>query len=182
MNIGLLIDCIDFTAQKHSTQRRKDVYKTPYINHLIGVMNILIKNVEHKEGDVMTEILCAAVLHNTIEDTNTSYEELVNRFGKRIADLVQECSDDKSLAKDVRKRLQIENANHHSRGAKLIKLADKYYNLLDLINNAPPDWTKQRIDEYFMWASKVCEHFYSESKTLGDLVKNLIDKHTTQNS
>jgi len=99
METGLLLKSIDFAAEKHKRQKRKDQEESPYINHPIGVaMNLWIAGVK----DI--NVLQAAVLHDTLEDTNTTIEELEKEFGKHVATIVQECSDDKSLAKDVRKK------------------------------------------------------------------------------
>lgn len=149
--IHKIIDAIVFSAEKHQFQTRKDSLKTPYIIHPIGVACQLIQigNVHDKD------ILIAALLHDTVEDTDTSFEEIREMFGPQVESLVREVTDDKSLPGPERKRLQIENASHKSIGAAQIKLSDKLYNLFDLANNPPPDWAKERIDAYFVWASQV---------------------------
>jgi guanosine-3',5'-bis(diphosphate) 3'-pyrophosphohydrolase len=97
--LGQLLDAISFGAEKHRNQRRKDHQASPYINHPIALATLLAN-----EGDVNdVDVLQAAVLHDTIEDTNTTYEELQTRFGGRVADIVAEVTDDKNLAKEVRK-------------------------------------------------------------------------------
>lgn len=151
MDLTLLVKTADFAAKKHKDQRRKDRSKTPYINHPIGVANILAE-----EGRITElEILQAALLHDTVEDTNTTLDEIEKLFGKRIRDIVDEVTDDKALPKMERKRLQIVNAPHKSRQAKLVKLADKLYNLRDLCRETPEGWTDDRVQEYFEWAYKV---------------------------
>jgi (p)ppGpp synthase/HD superfamily hydrolase len=146
--------CMNFAAQKHSTQRRKDSAKTPYINHPIGVANILAN-----EGDVTDiDVLMAALLHDTVEDTDCSFEEIEEHFGKDIRKIVDEVTDDKSLPKAERKRLEIEHALTVSPKAKLVKLADKLYNLRDLQREIPEGWNKERADEYFIWAKKVVDN------------------------
>jgi guanosine-3',5'-bis(diphosphate) 3'-pyrophosphohydrolase len=149
--MGLLLDAINFAAIKHSKQRRKDQEETPYINHPIGVAFILWK--EGGINDLPT--LQGAVLHDTVEDTETTFEEIETRFGQEVKELVAEVTDDKSLPKMERKRLQVVNAPHKSRKAKLIKLADKLYNLRDLSKTTPQGWTEQRVQEYYEWAAKV---------------------------
>lgn len=140
-----------FAAHKHRDQRRKDEGASPYINHPIALANVLVS-----EGGVTDHVvLCAAILHDTIEDTQTSHDELVAAFGQEIADVVAEVTDDKSLPKAERKRLQIEHAAHASRSAKLVKLADKTCNLRDLAATPPHDWSDDRRRDYVSWARQV---------------------------
>lgn len=102
-------------------------------------------------------VLQAALLHDTVEDTDTSFEELEEKFGKRVTAVVREVTDDKNLPKEERKRLQIVHAAHCSFEAKLVKLADKLYNLRDLCRTSPIGWTPERVQEYFQWAKKVVD-------------------------
>ena len=142
-----------FAAKKHTDQRRKGERAEPYVNHLIEVADLVAQFTDGKNADV----LCAAVLHDTIEDTNTKYEELVKEFGQNVADIVQECTDDKSLPKAERKRLQVEHAPHKSDAAKLVKTADKISNLRAILDSPPPDWSLTRKQEYFTWAKAVVD-------------------------
>lgn len=140
-----------FAAHKHRDQRRKDEGASPYINHPIALADLLVS-----EGGVTDHVvLCAAILHDTIEDTETSHAELVAAFGQEIADVVAEVTDDKSLPKAERKQLQIEHAAHASRRAKLVKLADKTCNLRDLAATPPHDWSSERRREYLEWSKQV---------------------------
>lgn len=100
------------------------------------------------------EVLAAAILHDTIEDTETSPDEITERFGERVSHLVLEVTDDKSLPKSERKRRQVQSAPHKSDGAKMIKIADKIANLSDL-KHSPPKWTSERMDAYRRWAHEV---------------------------
>ncbi|WP_005032427.1 HD domain-containing protein [Holophaga foetida] len=148
---GELFRVLAFAADKHRNQRRKDAEASPYINHPIALANLLTN-----EGGVEElEVLCAAVLHDTIEDTQTTPEELEQVFGPRIASIVLEVTDDKSLEKHVRKQLQVEHAPHCSREAKLVKLADKICNLRDMLASAPAGWSIERKLDYFDWAARV---------------------------
>jgi len=158
----LLIDALAFAAEKHRTQRRKDPEASPYINHPIALARLL--SIEGKIRDA--RVLAAAVLHDTLEDTRTTYEELYDRFGPTIAGIVREVTDDKSLPPAERKRLQIEHAEELSRRARLVKLADKTSNLRDLTLNAPPDWSLQRRRDYFDWAKKVIDKIRGTHKKL----------------
>lgn len=146
-----VFQALAFAAHKHRDQRRKDAGASPYINHPIALADILVN-----EGGVTDHIvLCAAILHDTIEDTETTYEELVGAFGREIADVVAEVTDDKSLDKAERKLLQIEHAAHASPRAKLVKLSDKTCNLRDIVTTPPADWSDERRREYFDWAKNV---------------------------
>lgn len=149
--VGTLLAAISFAARKHQDQRRKGQGKTPYINHPLRVLEILWDIGGVRE----LETLIAAVLHDTLEDTCTSAEELEVAFGSRVLDRVQEVTDDKSLPKAVRKRLQVEHAPHISDAAKLIKLADKIHNVYDVSHDPPPNWTHERIVGYINWAEDV---------------------------
>lgn len=157
-----LLDVALFAAQKHSGQRRKDAEASPYINHPLA----LAQKLATTGGITDPDVLCAALLHDTIEDTETSFEELEERFGARIAGIVREVTDDKTLEKPERKRLQVEKASGKSRGAKLVKLADKISNLGDILRSPPADWSDQRKLEYFEWAALVVDPMRGTSDAL----------------
>ncbi|KAM4749585.1 guanosine-3',5'-bis(diphosphate) 3'-pyrophosphohydrolase MESH1 [Rhinophrynus dorsalis] len=150
-DVVLVLEAANFAAEKHKQQRRKDIGKTPYINHPIGVARILT----HEAGVTDPVVLQAALLHDTVEDTDTTFLEIESHFGQEVRRIVEEVTDDKTLPKMERKRLQIEHAPHCSYKAKLVKLADKLYNLRDLTCSTPEGWTEQRVQEYFQWASEV---------------------------
>jgi guanosine-3',5'-bis(diphosphate) 3'-pyrophosphohydrolase len=141
-----------FAAKAHSDQRRKDVKKTPYINHPLSVSHAI-----EAVGVTDVEVLCVALLHDTVEDCGVQVEELAKLFGPRVAEMVQECSDDKKLGKAERKKLQIVHAGHASPGAKLVKLADKLDNCRGLLTDAPADWSVERVQGYLVWAKRVVE-------------------------
>jgi guanosine-3',5'-bis(diphosphate) 3'-pyrophosphohydrolase len=152
-DLTLLLKALAFAADKHRHQKRKDAEASPYINHPIALANVLVD-----EGGIDDiEVLCAALLHDTIEDTDTSYQELVNAFGSRIAHIVAEVTDDKNLKSEERKRLQIEHAPKLSVEAKLVKLADKTCNLRDIVVRPPAKWDLTRRREYFDWAKRVVD-------------------------
>ncbi|KAJ8340329.1 hypothetical protein SKAU_G00349620 [Synaphobranchus kaupii] len=148
--------------RKHKNQRRKDPEATPYINHPIGVGRIL----SYEGGITDIEVLQAALLHDTVEDTDTSIAELEAVFGQTVARIVQEVTDDKTLPKQERKRQQVEHAPHCSHQAKLVKLADKLYNLRDLNRCTPTGWTEERVQEYFVWAAQVVRGLRGTNQTL----------------
>lgn len=128
-----ILAAIAFAADKHRNQRRKDAAASPYINHPIALANVLV----NEAGIDDERVLIAAILHDTVEDTETTAQELVRHFGQEIADIVLEVTDDKSLLKAERKQQQIDHAPTISRRAKLVKLADKICNLRDLANSPP---------------------------------------------
>ncbi len=148
-----LLRAISFAATKHRDQRRKDLVASPYINHPIALANVLA----NEAGIEDERVLIAAVLHDTVEDTETTEQELVKEFGQEIAVVVLEVTDDKALPKAERKRLQIEHAGTISRRAKLVKLADKICNLRDLAISPPANWSLQRKRDYFDWAKAVVD-------------------------
>lgn len=151
--LNLVLKVVEFAARKHKDQRRKDAEASPYINHPIALANIL-----GSEGGITDpNVICAALLHDTIEDTDTTPEELEAEFGTAIKNIVMEVSDDKSLPKAERKRLQIAHAAHISPQAQLVKLADKIANLRDVAASPPADWSLQRRQEYFDWAKAVVD-------------------------
>jgi GTP diphosphokinase / guanosine-3',5'-bis(diphosphate) 3'-diphosphatase len=151
--LALLLKALAFAAHKHRDQRRKDPAASPYINHPIALADVLVN-----EGGVTdVEVLCAALLHDTVEDTDTTPQELEENFGPRIARIVAEVTDDKDLSKAERKRLQVEHAAQLSPEAKLVKLADKICNLRDVAERAPESWDLARRREYFDWAKRVVD-------------------------
>jgi guanosine-3',5'-bis(diphosphate) 3'-pyrophosphohydrolase len=151
--LALLFRALAFAAHKHRDQRRKDAEASPYINHPIALAEVLAG-----EGGVTdVEVLAAALLHDTIEDTDTTAAELEAQFGQRITGMVVEVTDDESLPKAEKKRLQIEHAPGLSPGAKLVKLADKICNLRDVADRPPAKWELQRRQEYFEWAKRVID-------------------------
>jgi (p)ppGpp synthase/HD superfamily hydrolase len=150
-DITKLARAYDFAARKHATQRRKGVAAEPYINHLTEVAALVAEGTQGQDID----LVIAAVLHDTVEDTDTTVSELSQAFGERVAQLVAEVTDDKSLAKAERKRQQIEHATNASVGAQTIKLADKTSNLRALAVSPPANWSDERRSEYLSWARQV---------------------------
>ncbi|XP_062998347.1 guanosine-3',5'-bis(diphosphate) 3'-pyrophosphohydrolase MESH1 isoform X1 [Elgaria multicarinata webbii] len=157
-----LLAAADFAARKHASQRRKDPERTPYINHPIGVAQILAQ----EAGITDIAVLQAALLHDTVEDTDATFSEIEESFGEEVRRIVEEVTDDKTLPKMERKRLQIEHAVHSSQAARLVKLADKLYNLRDLNRCTPQGWSEERVQEYFLWASKVVRVLHGTSPVL----------------
>ncbi len=142
-----VIEALHFAAHKHRSQLRKGETKTPYINHVIAVVHTLAT-----VGRVADRVLLiAAALHDTVEDTETSWEELEALFGLEVCGVVQEVTDDKKLPKQERKKLQIEHASHLSDRAKQLKLADKACNVQDVIDDPAVGWSLERRIDYLDW-------------------------------
>ena len=146
-----LLKAIEFASRKHSTQRRKDFDTSPYINHPIAVTHLLADT----GGVIDLVTLIGAVLHDTIEDTKTTGDELEAQFGRTVRKIVEELTDDKELDKAVRKQLQIDHAPKLSKQAKVIKLADKIANVQDVTDAPPADWDRARRIDYLDWTEKV---------------------------
>ena len=172
MSIENILKAADFAAKKHRDQRRKDPQSTPNIHHPIGVANSLAN-----EGGIRDPVvLQAALLHDTVEDTDTTLDEIEEHFGKAVRDVVNEVTDDKNLPKEERKRLQVVNAPKKSKEAKLVKLADKLYNLRDLDRVVPESWTEERAQQYFVWASYVIHGLKGTNEALETLLDEVLDK------
>jgi GTP diphosphokinase / guanosine-3',5'-bis(diphosphate) 3'-diphosphatase len=158
-----------FAAEKHSGQRRKGTAAEPYVNHLLEVAELVSSTLPEPD----TNLVIAALLHDTIEDTGVTKEELVQAFGSDVADLVMEVTDDKSLPKAERKRLQIVNASNISVRAQAIKLADKISNLRAILASPPADWSVERRREYVQWAKQVVDGLTGPNQTLKAEVERL---------
>ena len=149
--LAAILKALHFAADKHRDQRRKDEEASPYINHPIEVAELLARI--GGVTDLVT--LQGAILHDTIEDTDTSPEELEREFGPEVRRVVEEVTDDKDLPKADRKRLQIEHAPHISERARLIKLADKMSNVRSVTETPPAKWSLERRQEYLDWTEAV---------------------------
>jgi guanosine-3',5'-bis(diphosphate) 3'-pyrophosphohydrolase len=150
---GNILSALHFAAEKHRDQRRKGAEHAPYINHPIAVTEVL-----WRVGGIRDEVtLLAGLLHDTVEDTDTTPEELETRFGREVREVVMEATDDKSRSKAECKRAQIEDAPHKSIRARAVKIADKISNLYDILHTPPPEWSAQRVREYILWSEQVVD-------------------------
>jgi guanosine-3',5'-bis(diphosphate) 3'-pyrophosphohydrolase len=152
-NLSVLTEAYNFSAIKHTKQRRKGILDIPYINHPIEVANVL----SHTDNNVDIPLLTAAVLHDTLEDTDTTFEEITEVFGDEIASTVREVTDDMSLSKERRRQIQIDKALSLSVNAKKIKIADKICNILDIIQTRY-HWNDRQKHEYIDWSVKVVDN------------------------
>ncbi|KAI9221543.1 HD-domain/PDEase-like protein [Blastocladiella britannica] len=164
-----LLAAAHFAAVKHRFQKRKDGGSTPYINHPLGVA-ALLANEAHVDK---LPVLMAAILHDTVEDTDTSHDELVTHFGAEVARIVAEVTDDRRLASADRKRAQVEMAAKKSADAQLVKLADKCYNLRDLCRQVPVGWTVARVQQYFAWSKSITDQIKHVNPHLERLLDDL---------
>lgn len=161
-DFGKILKALQFAARKHRDQRRKGGQHAPYINHPIDVTEILWR--VGKVRDVVT--LLGALLHDTIEDTDTSPDELRDLFGEEVLSVVLEVTDDKSLPKAERKRLQVASAPHKSARARQIKLADKISNVTEITLDPPMDWSLERRKEYLDWTERVIDGLRGQNPEL----------------
>ena len=167
-----LLKASDFAAKKHKGQKRKGANAEPYINHPLEVVKILADVGRVSDLD----ILIAALLHDTVEDTETTAEEITEYFGEIVCGYVLEVTDDKTLPKAERKQLQVDHAPHLSSGAKQIKLADKISNIEDMVDNPPVDWTLERKVQYVEWGISVVAGLRGANRPLEDLFDETVDR------
>ncbi|GAA6006539.1 hypothetical protein JCM10207_004966 [Rhodosporidiobolus poonsookiae] len=173
--LSALLDAAHFAALAHSQQRRKSPAAPAYIEHPLDVARRIAGPGSSLHPDPPVEVLQAAILHDTIEDTETTVEELRERFGEVVTRIVLECSDDKDLDKEARKQAQIDTAAKKSDEAKHVKLADKLSNLTDLISEGgrPRGWSVHRIQEYFVWSKRVTDSCKHVNPGLGDQLEEI---------
>lgn len=169
--LGIFLDGLKFSAEKHVSQRRKGCDIVPYINHPIKVAHILFH--EGKENDI--ELLTAALLHDLLEDTDAKEQELREKFGDRITNIVREVTDDMSLTYDDRKRKQIQEAAQLTADAKKIKIADKIANINDILD-LPLTWSHRRKHQYIEWSQKVVYECRGASEALDEAFKKTFEK------
>jgi len=152
-SIQAVLAAASYAAQKHAAQRRKGAAAEPYVNHLLEVAGMVASVLTAPD----TNLIVAAILHDVVEDAGVTNQELAEIFGADVASLVAEVTDDKSLPKAERKRLQVVNAPKKSTRAQMIKLADKISNLRAILTSPPTDWSWERRKEYFEWAKQVVD-------------------------
>lgn len=175
-DLKIILKALAFAAHKHRDQRRKNCEASPYINHPIMLANILVN-----EGNVYdSAVICAALLHDTLEDTESTFGELTEQFGKTIAHIVLEVTLDMTQPMKVRKQEEIDRMEKVSPQARLVKLADKICNLRDVSASPPVGWSLQRRKEYFDHAQEVIEKLrgtHPELEGIFDTVLTLRPEH-----
>jgi (p)ppGpp synthase/HD superfamily hydrolase len=167
-SVRRILAAAHFAAEKHAQQRRKGENGEPYFNHLLEVAELIALSSPHLD----VELVIAAFLHDIVEDTGVTLHELEQRFGKNVADLVAEVTDDKSLPKETRKQLQVEHTPEKSPRSQTLKLADKISNLRAIISSPPVGWSRERKQHYFEWARQVVSGIASPN----ELLKSEFDK------
>ena len=167
-DIILITRAFNFASSRHSGQRRKGQAQEPYINHLAEVAQLVAEATSGTDPN----LVAAALLHDTVEDTQTEPSELATVFNEDVASLVGEVTDDKSLRKEERKAIQIAKAPQKTPRAKILKLADKTSNLRSIAKSPPENWDSVRKAEYIDWAVKVVNG-------LGDVPRALKDHFNT---
>lgn len=176
INVELVVRATQYAAEMHTGQFRKSDSRVPYLNHPIDVMCKLLEIGQVRDG----EVLAAAVLHDTVEDckhNGACLEDIEQRFGKRVASLVGEVTDDKGLSKVERKRMQIAHGPKKSREAMMIKMADKLSNLGDMRERPPLTWDNHRIQGYFVWAHYVLEPMFQANEALASELHAVFSGH-----
>lgn len=173
--IGLILKAMNFAAGKHRDQRRKDLAASPYINHPIALANLL-----WEAGVTDVIVIVGALLHDTVEDTQTTFVELEQGFGQDVHHLVKEVTDDKSLPQEKRKQLQVEHAAHLSQRAKSVMLADKIANLRDIDASSPVGWSVERKQRYFEWAKSVVDQIRGTHSKLEAIFDQVYQQGVTQ--
>lgn len=161
-SVRRILAAAHFAAEKHAQHKRKGENGEPYFNHLLEVAELIAASSPHLD----VELVMAAFLHDTVEDTGVTSWELEQRFGKDVADLVAEVTDDKSLPKEIRKQLQVEHTPEKSARAQTLKLADKISNLRAIIASPPVGWSRERKQQYFEWARQVVSGIASPNEFL----------------
>lgn len=172
-DVERILDAVSYAAECHQFQTRKNAKKTPYIAHPIVVAETIVTVGKVYDAD----IIIAALLHDTIEDTQATFQDIRSRFGDKVEGYVREVTDDKSLSAAKRKKLQIIHAPDKSKGAAIIKMSDKLYNLNNLLHDAPIEWTRERIDQYFQWAQSVVDNLPEANKPLKAEVHKVIQEY-----
>ena len=171
-DLALLFEALYFAAEKHKKQRRKDSSKTPYINHPIAVAYYLCTRAN--VGDI--NVLTAAILHDTLEDTDATPEEIEEKFGNKVLKLVLEVTDDNNLPKKIRRRVQENTVSQRSHGAKLIRIADKISNVHDLFYTPPAGWDSEMQIEYLDWTERVINKIKGINTDLENTYDEMLEK------
>lgn len=172
-DVALVIKAADLAARRHRAQRRKDPQQTPFINHPLGVAFILTN--EAKVSDPAT--IVAAILHDTVEETKTTLDEIKQLFGEEVYNIVKECTPDKSLSRNERKKKHIENASKLSHKAKLVELSDKLYNMRDIERALPIGWNGHYKKEYFEWARDLVAKLKGTNEVLETALDDIINRN-----
>lgn len=166
-----IFDALEFAAQKHQGQKRKGTMGIPYINHPVEVTTMLTREM----GDIDEKLIISSLLHDVLEDTDTSPEELSARFGNHVLEIVEEVSDDMSLPSAIRKEFQVENAGNLSYPARCIRIADKACNIRDILYTRIK-WSRRRKVDYIIWAMRVVDRVRGTHEQLEEAFDRIVDE------
>ncbi|NDD57770.1 MAG: bifunctional (p)ppGpp synthetase/guanosine-3',5'-bis(diphosphate) 3'-pyrophosphohydrolase [Chlamydiae bacterium] len=172
-DLDRILDAACFAAECHQHQTRKNAKQTPYVSHPIAVAESVVSIGKVYDADV----IIAALLHETIDDTHATFSEIRERFGTKVESIVREVTEDKSLSSIKRKKIQIIQAPTRSEGASVVQMADQLFNLNNLLYDAPTDWPRERIDQYFQWSQSVVDNLPEASKSLKDELHRVIKEY-----
>ncbi len=165
-----ILQAVSFAAEKHQSQFRKNATKTPYVIHPIGVANHVVAIGEVYDVDV----IIAALLHDVMDGTDATYDEIAVYFGLEVAKYVQEVTGDLTLSDKEQKKRQIIEAPNQSKGATIIRLADKLHNISTLMKDPSQGWSQDRLDGYFVWVHAVIDHLPCVNDPLKEAVHKTI--------
>ncbi len=171
MDIKRILEATRFAAHKHKDQRRKDHAASPYIVHPIAAAELLIE-----AGVTDEDTVIAAILHDTIEDTETTRDEIAEQFGEEIGALVEEVTVIDTGVKKVDKQREIDDASLLSTKAALVRTADKICNMRDVLTDTPKGWSEERRNYYFIWAQKVLKAANAQNSYLQEALREVISK------
>ncbi len=154
---SLLTKSLMLAAHYHAQQKRKSD-GSPYINHLVEVIDILV-NIANVQDE---NELCAAVLHDCLEDTEIAKKQIADEFGSSVLGMVEALTDDETLSLTSRRAYTLEQLPNKSASVHRIKLADICSN----VSAIPSGWSNQQLAEYFLWLDQVAETCKSASFSL----------------
>ena len=172
-DVERILDAVSYSAECHQMQFRKNAQKTPYVSHPMSVAQTILTVGQVRDGD----IIIAALLHDTIDETHATYQDIRSRYGSKVEGMVREVTEDKTLSSAKRKKIQIIQAPNKSSGAAIISLSDQIFNLNNLLQNPPIDWTRERIDQYFQWVQSVVNHLPDANAPLKEEANKLIKEY-----
>ena len=167
----MILKALNFAREKHEGQFRKDEFQRPYIVHPVGVYGLLFN-----AGIENEDVLCAALLHDTIEDTNTTFDELAIEFNIEVAGLVGEVTNNPAISKAKQKLMQLEDAPYMTNGARLVRFADKINNLNDIAEFPPVGWDKAKKDRYVEFCKELIPLLNIDNEYLNKKFKEAIKK------
>lgn len=165
----IILGAKKFAQEKHKNQKRKDGV-TPYSDHLEGVVNRL-KNLGVTDKDV----LCAAWLHDIIEDTDVTFDQINERFGREVAVIVLSLSKDQNILKKDREIQYISQLKDASFQTKIIKLCDISANLKDLANAPISKTQKNKQIKKILHYLRIIKNDIIENKSEYPKIQEMID-------